>query len=126
MNALHIDRVKVRYRKNGRSAFGFLIFDDFESDNVLCFDAGEATCPRPSGASSSSAGRSTASTPSTCWNAASRTATRPTSTASRWTLRNWPQSWPRPATTENLRMLCQNPASTFADDAAFRWAARSR
>jgi hypothetical protein len=38
MNALYIDRVEVRYRKNGRSAFGFLLFDDFESDNVLCFE----------------------------------------------------------------------------------------
>ena len=37
-NALHINRVEVRYRKNGRRAFGFLLFDDFESDNVLCFD----------------------------------------------------------------------------------------
>jgi hypothetical protein len=45
MNALYIDRVKVRYRKNGRSAFGFLLFDDFESDNVLCFDA-EGDVPR--------------------------------------------------------------------------------
>lgn len=38
-NVLHIDRVEVRYRKDGRRAFGFLFFDDFESDNVLCFEA---------------------------------------------------------------------------------------
>jgi hypothetical protein len=39
MNALHIDRVEVRYRKDGRRAYGFLLHDDFESDNVLCFEA---------------------------------------------------------------------------------------
>jgi hypothetical protein len=44
-NALHIDRVEVRYRKDGRRAFGFLLYDDFESDNLLCFDA-EGDVPR--------------------------------------------------------------------------------
>lgn len=44
-NALHIDRVEVRYRTDGRRAFGFLLCDDFESDNVLCFDA-ESDVPR--------------------------------------------------------------------------------
>lgn len=38
MNVLHIDRVEVRYRKDGKRAFGFLLFDNFESDNVLGFD----------------------------------------------------------------------------------------
>jgi len=44
-NALHIDRVEVRYCKDGRRAYGFLLFDDFESENVLCFDA-ETDVPR--------------------------------------------------------------------------------
>ena len=39
MNILHIEHVEVRYRKDGRRNFGFLVFDDFESDNVLGFDA---------------------------------------------------------------------------------------
>ncbi len=39
MNTLHIEHVEVRYRKDGRCTFGFLVFDDFESDNVLGFDA---------------------------------------------------------------------------------------
>ena len=39
MNTLHIEHVEVRYRKDGRRTFGFLVFDDFESDNVLGFDA---------------------------------------------------------------------------------------
>jgi hypothetical protein len=124
MNALYIDRVKVRYRKNGRSAFGFLLFDDFESDNVLCFDA-EGDVPR------TLRGLVELCREEYCVNAIDllercvADGHPPTSTASRWTLRNWPPSWPRPATTENLRMLCQNPASTFADDAAFRRAAWS-
>lgn len=37
-NVLYIDHVEVRYRKDGKLAFGFIVFDDFESDNVLCFD----------------------------------------------------------------------------------------
>ena len=37
-NILYIEHVEVRYRKDGRRAFGFMVFDDFESENVLCFD----------------------------------------------------------------------------------------
>ena len=44
-NVLYIDHVEVRYRKNGKRAFGFLVHDDFECDNVLCFDA-EADVPQ--------------------------------------------------------------------------------
>jgi hypothetical protein len=43
-NVLYIDHVEVHYRKDGRRAFGFMVFDDFESENVLCFDA-EADVP---------------------------------------------------------------------------------
>jgi len=39
MNALHIDHVEVRYRKDGRLVHGVLLHDDFECDNLLCFDA---------------------------------------------------------------------------------------
>ena len=38
-NALHIDHVEVRYRKDGRLVHGVLLYDDFECDNLLCFDA---------------------------------------------------------------------------------------
>jgi hypothetical protein len=44
-NALHIDRVDVRYIKDGRIAHGLLLFDDFESDQMLCFEA-ENDVPR--------------------------------------------------------------------------------
>lgn len=44
-NVLYIDHVEVRYRQDGRRAFGFLVHDDFECDNVLCFDA-EADVPQ--------------------------------------------------------------------------------
>ena len=44
-NVLYIDHVEVRYRKDGRRAFGFMVFDDFESENALCFDA-EAEVPQ--------------------------------------------------------------------------------
>ena len=39
MNALHIDHVEVRYRKDDRLVHGVLLYDDFECDNLLCFDA---------------------------------------------------------------------------------------
>ena len=45
MNVLYIDHVEVRYRKDGSRAFGFIVFDNFECDNVLCFDA-EADVPQ--------------------------------------------------------------------------------
>lgn len=38
-NVLHIDHVEVRYCKDGKRAFGFIVFDDFECDNVLCFES---------------------------------------------------------------------------------------
>ena len=45
MNVLYIDHVEVCYRKDGSRAFGFIVFDNFECDNVLCFDA-EAEVPQ--------------------------------------------------------------------------------
>ena len=37
-NVLYIDHVEARYRKDSKRAFGFIVFDDCESDNVLCPD----------------------------------------------------------------------------------------
>jgi len=38
-NTLHIDHVEVCYREDGSLVHGLLLFDDFECDNLLCFDA---------------------------------------------------------------------------------------
>lgn len=45
MNVLYIDHVEVCDRKDGSNAFGFIVFDNFECENVLGFDA-EADVPQ--------------------------------------------------------------------------------